>query len=144
MNVEILVWVAVIIIAIAVETASAQLVSIWFAGGGLAGLVAHFLHAPFWLQVIVAAVVTLILLLATRPFVRRFLQEKETHTNADRVVGSIAVVNEPIDNVLAKGRVTVLGSDWTARSLDGGAIPAGAQVRVERIEGVKLIVTPEP
>ena len=56
MNVEILVWVAVIIIAIAVETASAQLVSIWFAGGGLAGLVAHFLHAPFWLQVIVAAV----------------------------------------------------------------------------------------
>ncbi len=102
MNVEILVWVAVIIIAIAVETASAQLVSIWFAGGGLAGLVAHFLHAPFWLQVIVAAVVTLILLLATRPFVRRFLQEKETHTNADRVVGSIAVVTEPIDNVLAK------------------------------------------
>ena len=69
MNVEILVWVAVIIIAIAVETASAQLVSIWFAGGGLAGLVAHFLHAPFWLQVIVAAVVTLILLLATRPAV---------------------------------------------------------------------------
>ena len=132
-----------IIIAIALEAATAQLVSIWFAGGGLAGLIAHFLHAPFWLQVIAAAVATLILLLATRPLVRRFLRGKETRTNADRVVGRTAVVTEPIDTVLAKGRVSVLGSDWTARSLDGGAIPAGAQVRVERIEGVKLIVSPE-
>ena len=128
---EILAWIAVIIIAIALEAATAQLVSIWFAGGGLAGLIAHFLHAPFWLQVIAAAVATLILLLATRPLVRRFLRGKETRTNADRVVGRTAVVTEPI------------GSDWTARSLDGGAIPAGAQVRVERIEGVKLIVSPE-
>lgn len=140
---EILAWIAVIIIAIALEAATAQLVSIWFAGGGLAGLIAHFLHAPFWLQVIAAAVATLILLLATRPLVRRFLRGKETRTNADRVVGRTAVVTEPIDNVLAKGRVSVLGSDWTARSLNGGAIPAGAQVRVERIEGVKLIVSPE-
>ena len=140
---EILAWTAVIIIAIALEAATAQLVSIWFAGGGLAGLIAHFLHAPFWLQVIAAAVATLILLLATRPLVRRFLRGEETRTNADRVVGRTAVVTEPIDNVLAKGRVSVLGSDWTARSLDGGAIPAGAQVRVERIEGVKLIVSPE-
>lgn len=140
---EILAWTAVIIIAIALEAATAQLISIWFAGGGLAGLIAHFLHAPFWLQVIAAAVATLILLLATRPLVRRFLRGKETRTNADRVVGRTAVVTEPIDNVLAKGRVSVLGSDWTARSLDGGAIPAGAQVRVERIEGVKLIVSPE-
>ena len=132
-----------IIIAIALEAATAQLVSIRFAGGGLAGLIAHFLHAPFWLQVIAAAVATLILLLATHPLVRRFLRGKETRTNADRVVGRTAVVTEPIDNVLAKGRVSVLGSDWTARSLDGGAIPAGAQVRVERIEGVKLIVSPE-
>ena len=132
-----------IIIAIALEAATAQLVSIWFAGGGLAGLIAHFLHAPFWLQVIAAAVATLILLLATRPLVRRFLRGKETRTNADRVVGRTAVVTEPIDNVLAKGRVSVLGSDWTARSLDGGAIPAGAQARGERIEGVKLIGSPE-
>ncbi len=139
---EILLWVAVIIAAVAVEAASAQLVSIWFAGGGIAGLVAYICGAPLWLQVILAAVVTLILLLATRPFVQRFLQSKETHTNADRVVGRAAVVTEPIDNVLARGRVTVLGNDWTARSLDGGPIPVGTQVRVERIEGVKLIVTP--
>lgn len=140
---EVFVWIAVIIAAIAVEAATAQLVSIWFAGGGLIGLIAHFLHAPFWVQVIAAAVATLILLLATRPLVRRFLRGKETRTNADRVVGRTAVVTEPINNVLAKGRVSVLGNDWTARSLDGGTIPAGTQVRVERIEGVKLLVTPE-
>ena len=125
------------------RAATAQLVSIWFAGGGLAGLIAHFLHAPFWLQVIAAAVATLILLLATRPLVRRFLRGKDdAHERRPRCQPHRGC-HEPIDNVLAKGRVSVLGSDWTARSLDGGAIPAGAQVRVERIEGVKLIVSPE-
>ena len=139
---EIAIWVAVIILAVMVEAASPQLVSIWFVGGGIAGLIAHLLHAPLWLQVIIAAVVTLALLLATRPFVERFLTGKETHTNADRVVGRVAVVTEPIDNVLAKGRVSVLGGDWTARSMDGAVIPAGTRVKVERIEGVKLIVSP--
>lgn len=57
-------------------------------------------------------------------------------------MGRVAVVTEPIDNVLAMGRVSVLGSDWTARSMDGAVIPAGTRVKVERIEGVKLIVSP--
>ena len=139
---EIMIWVAVIILAVVVEAASPQLISLWFAGGGLVGLIAAVFGAPLWLQVILAASVTLVLLLATRPFVRRFLADKETHTNADRVVGREAVVTEAIDNVLAKGRVTVLGGDWTARSLDGVAIPTGTKVKVERIEGVKLIVSP--
>lgn len=139
---EILVWVAVIVLAVIFEAASTQLVSIWFVGGGAAGLIAHFLHAPFWLQVIAAAVVTLVLLLVTRPFVERFLKAKETRTNADRVVGKTAVVTEPIDNVNARGRVSVLGGDWTARSADGLPIAAGMEVTVERIEGVKLIVSP--
>lgn len=137
-----MIWVAVIILAVVVEAASPQLISIWFAGGGLVGLIAAVFGVPLWLQVILAASVTLVLLLATRPFVRRFLADKETHTNADRVVGREAVVTEAIDNVLAKGRVTVLGGDWTARSLDGVAIPTGTKVKVERIEGVKLIVSP--
>ena len=141
-SMEIFIWVAVIVLAVIVEAVSPQLVSIWFAGGGLAGLIATACGAPLWLQVIVAAGVTLVLLLATRPFVRRFLEDRETHTNADRVVGREGVVTQDIDNVLAQGRVTVLGADWMARSLDGAAIPAGSKVKVEQINGVKLIVSP--
>mgnify|MGYP000541495947 CR=1 FL=1 len=66
-------------------------------------MIAQLCGAPVWLQVMIAAVVTLVLLLATRPLVKKFLQNKETHTNADRVVGQTAVVTEDIDNLAAHG-----------------------------------------
>ena len=125
MILETMIWVAVIVIAAILEGMSAQLCG-----------------APVWLQVMIAAVVTLVLLLATRPLVKKFLQNKETHTNADRVVGQTAVVTEDIDNLAAHGRVEVLGNDWAARSTENVRIQKGTKVQVVRIEGVKLIVTP--
>ena len=105
-------------------------------------MIAQLCGAPVWLQVLIAAVVTLVLLLATRPLVKKFLQNKETHTNADRVVGQTAVVTEDIDNLAAHGRVEVLGNDWAARSTENVRIQKGTKVQVVRIEGVKLIVQP--
>ena len=140
---EVMLWLVILILAVVVEMSTTQLVCIWFAGGALVGLIAHFLNAPLWLQVILAAAVTLVLLISTRPFVKRFLQKKETPTNADRVIGQTAVVTERIDNVLEQGRVTVLGSDWRAKSADSEPIDASVRVKVEKIEGVKLIVTRE-
>lgn len=140
---EIWLWLIVLVLAVVVEMLTTQLVCIWFAGGALVGLIAHFLHAPLWLQVILAAAVTLILLIATRPFVRRYLTKEETPTNADRVIGQTAIVTESIDNVLEQGRVTVLGSDWRAKSADGQFIESGVRVTVQQIEGVKLLVTKE-
>ena len=140
MVLETMIWVAVIVIAAILEGMSAQLISIWFVGGGIAGMMAQLCGAPVWL--LIAAVVTLVLLLATRPLVKKFLQNKETHTNADRVVGQTAVVTEDIDNLAAHGRVEVLGNDWAARSTENVRIQKGTKVQVVRIEGVKLIVTP--
>ena len=62
-------------------------------------------------------------------------------TNADRAVGAEGIVIQAIDNRKAQGQVTVSGAVWTARSESEEVIPQGAQVRVLRIEGVKLIVT---
>ena len=43
------------------------------------------------------------------------------------------------------GQITVNGAPWTARTEEGcPAIPAGSRVRVLRIEGVKVIVSPLP
>ncbi|MBQ2667545.1 MAG: NfeD family protein [Clostridia bacterium] len=139
---EIWIWVLVVIAAVVVELLTTQMISIWFAGGGLIGLIACALHAPVWLQIVLAAVVTLILLLGTRPFVNRYLQKGTVATNADRVVGQTGIITEAVDNVLEQGRVKVLGSDWRAVSADGTPLAAGTNVRVERIEGVKLIVSP--
>lgn len=143
MEIWIWIWVVVVIAAVVAELFTTQLISIWFAGGGLIGLIACALHAPLWLQIVLAAVVTLILLIATRPFVNRYLQKDRVATNADRVVGQVGVITETVDNTLEQGRVKVLGSDWRAISADGTQLTAGTRVKVERIESVKLIVSAE-
>ena len=52
------------------------------------------------------------------------------------------MVTEPIDNLNATGAVQLEGKVWTARSVDGSLIPVDAKVKVERIEGVKVLVRP--
>ena len=137
------IWLAIIILAVIVEAVTAQLVSIWFLAGGIAALIAGLCGAEIWLQVVLFALVTALVLIVTRPLVKRIMHFKKTDTNADRYIGKEGLVTETINNVEGTGRVTVLGSDWTARSSDDKQIAEGTPVLVERIEGVKLIVTPK-
>ena len=137
------VWIAVMILAVVLEAVTTQLVSIWFAAGGVAGLVAFALNVPAWPQVLVVAVVTLLLLICTRPLVRRKLKTKQVHTNADRYVNEIGIVTGEICNMEDRGQVKVMGSVWTARSEGQELIAVGTEVKVLRIEGVKLIVRPQ-
>ena len=60
----------------------------------------------------------------------------------DSLPGSLGLVTADIDNVVGSGEVKLGAMTWTARSTDGSPIPAGTQVRVDRIEGVKAFVSP--
>lgn len=135
------VWIAVIAVAVIVEILSAQLLSIWFALGGLAALITSCLTESIAIQVIVFAVVSAVSLAAIFPFVRKSLKKAHVSTNADRYIGKMAVVTEDISNIDAKGQVKVDNQIWSARSDSGENLAAGTQVKVLRIEGVKLIVS---
>lgn len=136
------VWIAVIIGTLVLEALTAQMVSVWFALGGAAGLIAYVLHLPPWPQVLVFAVVTLLLLICTRPFVRKLMKTKPAATNADRYIGEIGLVSEEINNEENLGQVRVRGSVWTARTEGARTVERGTEVKILRIEGVKLIVEP--
>lgn len=134
------VWLGAMILFLVVEGATVGLVSIWFAGGALAALIAAMVGGPLWIQFVLFLVVSAVLLMLLRPLVRRGLQPKTTATNADRLVGKAALVTEQIDNLRETGAVKLEGVVWTARSRTEETIPVGATIRVCRIEGVKLIV----
>lgn len=136
-------WIVAFVFLVVVEASTAQLVTIWFAVGALGALIAYVLNAQDWLQWVVFVVVSFITLIATRPLVKKFTKKKIQPTNADRNIGAQALVLEDIDNTLGKGSVNVKGVTWTARSLDGNLIEKGTMVIVDKIEGVKLIVTKE-
>lgn len=134
---------AVALAAFAVaEGLTVSLTSIWFALGALCALITAAFTDRILTQLIVFLIMSLLTLLLIRPLVRRHLSGRRVATNADRAVGEEAVVTEEIDNLNAKGQAAVNGAVWTARSENGEIVRAGERVRVLRIEGVKLIVSP--
>lgn len=133
-------WLAAFIALSVGEAATVGLVCIWFAIGALAAFLAACAGIQLWVQLIVFAVVSAAALALIRPAVARFLHTKRSPTNADRVVDQTALVTETVDNESGSGQVKVQGQIWTARSELGVVIPAGTQVKVKRIEGVKVFV----
>lgn len=135
-------WIIAIVAFISIEAATIQLVSIWFMGGALAGMIAAMCGLSFVWQFGLFVVVSALLLAIFRPILRKKLTPKHTRTNADRLIGREALVTEPIDDLRATGAVRVDGVLWTARSETGANIPENAAVTVTRIEGAKLFVRP--
>ncbi len=136
-------WILLTIALVVVEAVTVQLVTIWFAIGSLAALLADLLKVPPPFQIVIFVLVSLISLIATRPLVKKFAHKKIQPTNADRNIGAEAIVTQTINNVKAKGQVNVNGMDWTARAQDDEIIKEGTLVVVKNIEGAKLIVAPK-
>lgn len=134
-------WLIALVALAVLEGVTVTLVSLWFALGALAALITSFFVDNIWVQFAVFLVVSLATLLVIRPLTRRYVTPSQVAINADRAVGAEGIVIQAIDNRKAQGQVTVSGAVWTARSESEEVIPQGAQVRVLRIEGVKLIVT---
>jgi membrane protein implicated in regulation of membrane protease activity len=137
-----LIWLILLLLFAGAEALTVGLTSIWFAAGALVALVAALVNGPIWLQVALFLVVSVLCLIAVRPLAKKYLNPVLQPTNADRILGAEVRVTQEIDNLRGQGQVAVGAMPWTARSEDGAPIPAGALVRVLRIEGVKVYVEP--
>lgn len=138
-------WLALAIALMVIELSTTQLISLWFSiGAAITAIVKVIFNdiGIIW-QVVIFAVVSLALLIATRPLVKRFLSKKGegNKTNLDLIIGKEAIVTEEIDNIKAQGSVKINGLIWSARSSDEGVIPADAIVIIEEINGNKAIVS---
>ncbi len=134
------IWLILTVLFAAVEALTVQLVCIWFAGGALMALIFGVLGFNIWVQGAVFLVTSGILLLVTRPIVKRLLSGKNVETNLDRVVGKSITILEVANENASSGKSNVNGIIWSVRSEDGSALEIGESVTVARIEGVNLIV----
>ena len=144
MDVQSITWLVLLVIFLAVELATMGLTTIWFAGGALAAFLVSLAGGSLTLQVVVFIAAAVILLIFTRPFAVKYINQNRVKTNADSLIGETAVVTEAIDNLAGAGQVRVNGQIWTARSSEEDRkIPEGTRVRILEISGVKLMVEPE-
>ena len=142
MNWEAIFWLVAMVIFLAAEGMTVTLVSIWFAVGALGAIVVALLGGGLMLQVTVFLALAVALLLSLRSIVRKHFNPRLTKTNVDSVIGAIGIVTVPVNNIAALGQVQINGMEWSARSTSGSHIPAGTTVTVDRIEGVKVFVSP--
>lgn len=135
-----MIWLGVLIIMVIIEIITLGLTTIWFAGGALVAFIASMLGAGVPLQLTLFILVSLVLLLVTRPVAVKFFNRDRVKTNAESLIGVNGIVLEDINNLRAAGAVQVNGQTWTARSIDDIPIVKGSEVQVKEISGVKLIV----
>ena len=142
MNWEAIFWLIAMVIFMAAEAMTVSLVSIWFAVGALGAIIVALTGGGLTFQVTVFLVLAVALLLSLRGIVRKHFNPRISKTNVDSVIGATGVVVTPVNNIAALGQVQIGGVEWSARSSDNSHIPAGTLVKVEKIEGVKVFVTP--
>ncbi len=137
---DVVIWLAIAAAMIIVEIATLGLTSIWFAGGALVSAVVSCFNDNWLIQLIVFAIVSLVLLLFTKPIAQKRLMKEPEKTNVEGLVGEKAYVTEEINNIKSKGAVKLKGLEWSARSENDEIIEADTEVVVKAISGVKLIV----
>ena len=145
MDYSMIAWIVVLIAAVIIEIMTLGLSSIWFAGGALVALIVAAVHGPIWLQIACFVVVSIVLLLFTRPIAMKYFNKDLVRTNAESIVGRQAIVLSEVNNLKGVGRVSVGGQEWSAKSVEDGMIlEDGSVVDVVAISGVKLICKPAP
>lgn len=140
MNPMIWIWLGLTVALLILEICTTSLTSIWFAAGSLTAFVLAIFKLPLWSQIVAFVVVSVVLLIFTRPLVEKVLKVGKIKTNLDEIIGKRAKVIVAIDNMNGRGYVTLDGKEWSARSVTDEIIPEDSMVEVMEITGVKLIV----
>ena len=135
------IWAAILLIAIVVETQTADMVTIWFMPSALISMILAMLKVDIWLQCALFVVLTTVMLILSKTIFRSVFQKKAPEqTNVEALIGRKAVVLEQIDNAKSVGSAKINGLVWSARAEnESDVFVPGDIVIVKAISGVKLI-----
>ncbi len=116
----------------------------WLGIAGLITMCISFFTNNLMIQASVFVILSAVLILATKPFVNKFVNKKETteKTNAFSIIGKTAIVIKDIDSINGVGQIKVDGEVWSAEGINGSNIEKGTKVEVKEIDGVRAIVAP--
>lgn len=116
----------------------------WLGVSGLLTMCISFFTDNIMIQSTVFVILSAVLILATKPFVKKFVNKKGTteKTNAFSIIGKTAIVIKDIDSINGIGQIKVDGEVWSAEGINGSDIEKGTKVEITKIDGVRAIVSP--
>jgi len=133
------IWVAVTIICVVIESLTLSLTTIWFGISAFVMVFLAFTPLPFVAQLFIFVALAMVLLIFTRPVVKKKLSQKQIATNYERIIGKIAVVTKKI-TALDKGSIKINGMEWTAAVKEDIVLEKGSKCIIEEIAGVTAYV----
>lgn len=138
---ETMYWLLIFIVLLVIEIGTMGLTTIWFAGGALAAFIMGIIGFGTGVQIAVFSIVSIVLLVSTRPIAMKYFNKERKKTNAESLIGKQALVLEEVDTLHNKGVVEVNGQEWSAKTEEpSGVIAKNTVVTIEGIQGVKLII----
>ena len=141
MNNEAIIWLIAAVILGVIEASTVNLITLWFAVSALIVAIITSFGAGPGVQITVFIIASAVLVIATRPLARRFLNRNTIATNADRIISAKGVIIEEINGLKGTGQVKVMGQVWSAKSANGDNIANGTSVTIVALEGVKVVVS---
>ncbi len=134
------IWLGIIVLSVIVEATTSEIVSIWFTGGGLISIILSLCGVPWYITLPIFIAVSFILLLCFRKIAIKFLNKKESKTNAEAIIGKEYKLLSPI-KLNSPGTIKVNDIVWNAVSEnDFDEIEEGTLVKIINIKGNKYIV----
>lgn len=141
MELSAIIWLVMVVLLLAMEAATVGLTTIWFAAGGLIAALAAYLGAGIVVQLLLFFIISLVLLIFTRPIALRLMNKGVEKTNINSMVGKKAIVTEKINNLHETGKVRIQDVDWLARNVaEDEEILSDNIVVVREVHGVTLYV----
>lgn len=142
MDFNVLLWIIIMVVLLAIEALTMNLTTIWLAVGALVAFFFTLAGAGGVMQFGVFVVVSTIMVVFTRPIVKKYVSGHYQKTNSDSLVGRTARIIEPVNNKLETGTAFLDGKEWSVRTEnDNVTLNEGEIVTVREIKGVKLIVS---
>ncbi|MGO4782283.1 NfeD family protein [Cryobacterium sp. W22_MBD10_FK3] len=141
-------WLVFILVCVIIELLTLDFTFLMIAVGSVAGLGANLLGWDWWVQILVAAAVSVLLLLLIRPVLLRLMNKSAQAVPPSNVAALIGMGGRVSTTVAELGGLVRLdnGETWTARLAPGSAptsIDPGERVLVSAIEGSTAVVVPE-
>lgn len=143
MNYAWIVWLVLILIFLIVEVTTLEFTFLMLAVGSLGALLGGLLGVPWWGQILIAGILSILLLFAVRPALLRRLKRggDPTLSNIEAIIGLGGVVINDFSGNATHVKLAN-GETWTARFTTDHVPVEGERVVVTAIEGATAVVAP--
>lgn len=137
------IWLIISGVCLIVEIMTVGFLVFWLAIGALFAMITSFFTDNLIVQTAVFVISSAVLIFATKPFVKKFASGKNSvKTNVYSIIGKVGIVTKNINSIESTGQVKVDGELWSAVGENDIDIEKDTEVKVVKVDGVKLVVSP--